>query len=78
MRPAAVSQADPLGPLADDPQLAGLKVNAATPGFVATDLNDHAGTRTVAEGARIVVELATLPPDGPTGGFFNDAGLVAW
>ncbi|MEW1639161.1 SDR family oxidoreductase [Streptomyces sp. NPDC093801] len=55
-----------------------LKVNSATPGYVATDLNRHQGTRTVEEGARIVVHLATLGEDGPTGGFFDDAGAVDW
>jgi NAD(P)-dependent dehydrogenase (short-subunit alcohol dehydrogenase family) len=55
-----------------------IKINVATPGYVATDLNGHKGTRTVEEGARIVVELATLPDDGPSGGFFNDDGAVPW
>ncbi|MGW6205662.1 SDR family oxidoreductase [Streptomyces sp. NPDC055089] len=55
-----------------------LKVNSATPGYVATDLNGHQGTRTVEEGARVVVDLATLDKDGPTGGFFDEDGPVAW
>jgi hypothetical protein len=50
----------------------------ATPGYVATDLNDHEGTRTAEEGAQIIVELATLPDEGPSGGFFNDDGTVPW
>jgi NAD(P)-dependent dehydrogenase (short-subunit alcohol dehydrogenase family) len=49
----------------------GIKVNAATPGLVPTDINKGApisrGTRTVADGADAPVHLATLPPDGPTG-----------
>jgi NAD(P)-dependent dehydrogenase (short-subunit alcohol dehydrogenase family) len=56
----------------------GIKVNAADPGYTATDLNEHRGTRSVAQGAAIAVLLATLPPDGPTGGFFNDSGPVPW
>lgn len=55
-----------------------IKINAATPGHIATDLNGHAGTRTVEQGARVVIELATLPDDGPSGGFFNDDGAVPW
>ncbi|MBW5250517.1 SDR family oxidoreductase [Streptomyces sp. P01-B04] len=55
-----------------------LKINSATPGYVATDLNGHQGTRTVEEGARVVVDLATLDKDGPTGGFFDEDGPVAW
>jgi NAD(P)-dependent dehydrogenase (short-subunit alcohol dehydrogenase family) len=50
----------------------GIKVNAADPGFTATDLNGHSGHRTVEEAAQIVVDLATLHPMGPTGGFFHD------
>lgn len=42
-------------------------VNAANPGYCATDLNRHSGFRTAEEGARISVHLATLPPDGPSG-----------
>lgn len=55
-----------------------IKVNSADPGYVATDLNNHRGTRTVEQGARIAVELATLPADGPTGGFFDEDGVVPW
>jgi NAD(P)-dependent dehydrogenase (short-subunit alcohol dehydrogenase family) len=56
----------------------GIKVNAADPGYVATDLNHHSGTATVEEGANIIVTLATLPADGPTG-TFQSAGLTqAW
>jgi NAD(P)-dependent dehydrogenase (short-subunit alcohol dehydrogenase family) len=44
-----------------------IKVNAANPGFTATDFNDHRGFRSAAEGAEPSVYLATLPDDGPTG-----------
>ena len=56
----------------------GIKVNAADPGYVATDMNRHQGTRTVAQGATAPVRLATLPPDGPTGGYFDENGPVPW
>lgn len=61
----------------------GIKVNAANPGYVATDLNDRQGYRTVEQGAAIAVHLATLGPMGPTAGFFNDGkepapGRHAW
>jgi NAD(P)-dependent dehydrogenase (short-subunit alcohol dehydrogenase family) len=55
----------------------GIKVNAANPGYVATDLNDNQGYRTVEQGAAIAVRLATLSPMGPTAGFFNDGAEVA-
>ena len=55
-----------------------IKVNAADPGYTATDLNQHSGPRTVAQGATIAVRLATLPEDGPTGGYFDENGPVPW
>ena len=55
-----------------------IKVNAADPGFTATDLNQHRGTQTVEQGAAAAVHLATLPADGPTGGYFDEAGVVPW
>ncbi len=55
-----------------------VKVNAADPGFTATDLNQHRGTRTVEQGATAAVRLATLPADGPTGGYFDEDGVVPW
>ena len=53
-------------------------INAACPGYVATDLNNFQGVRTPEQGAAIAIRLATLPDDGPTGGFFEDAGVVPW
>ncbi|MFC4950330.1 SDR family NAD(P)-dependent oxidoreductase [Pseudonocardia sp. GCM10023141] len=53
-------------------------INAACPGFTATDLNGFRGVRTPEQGAAIAIRLATLPADGSTGGFFDDAGIVAW
>jgi NAD(P)-dependent dehydrogenase (short-subunit alcohol dehydrogenase family) len=52
-------------------------VNAVCPGWVATDMGG-AGGRPVAEGAAGIVWAATLPDDGPTGGFFRDGRPVAW
>ncbi|WP_300401009.1 SDR family oxidoreductase [Nocardioides sp.] len=53
-------------------------INAACPGFVATDLNSFRGTRTPEQGAAIALHLATLPDDGPTGGYFDDDGVIPW
>jgi NAD(P)-dependent dehydrogenase (short-subunit alcohol dehydrogenase family) len=63
----------------------GILVNAADPGACATDFvrgvpsDRHPGvTRSGADGAAIVLRLATLPPDGPSGGLFADDGPVPW
>jgi NAD(P)-dependent dehydrogenase (short-subunit alcohol dehydrogenase family) len=55
-----------------------VKVNSACPGYVATDLNQHRGVRSVEQGAEVIVRLATLPDDGPTAAFFDEAGAVQW
>jgi NAD(P)-dependent dehydrogenase (short-subunit alcohol dehydrogenase family) len=44
-----------------------IKVNAANPGYCATDLNHHHGFRAPEQGAQVVAHLATLPADGPDG-----------
>ncbi|HEX3496006.1 MAG TPA: SDR family NAD(P)-dependent oxidoreductase, partial [Methylocella sp.] len=56
----------------------GVKVNAAAPGYTATDLNGHRGHRTVQQAAEIIVRLATLDSSGPTAGYFDDDGPVPW
>ncbi|NJP88985.1 SDR family oxidoreductase [Nonomuraea sp. FMUSA5-5] len=55
-----------------------IKVNAANPGYCATDLNQHQGFRTAEQGAAIAVRLATLDESGPSGAFLEDAGPVRW
>ncbi len=55
-----------------------IKVNSADPGYTATDMNNHQGPRSVEQGARVAVRLATLPEDGPTGGFFDENGALPW
>jgi NAD(P)-dependent dehydrogenase (short-subunit alcohol dehydrogenase family) len=55
-----------------------IKVNAACPGFTATDLNNFQGTRTVEEAAREPMRLALLGPDGPRGTFSNEDGPLPW
>ncbi|WP_141583896.1 SDR family oxidoreductase [Actinomadura sp. WMMA1423] len=56
----------------------GVLVNAVAPGFVDTDSNAHTGHLTPAQGAAVVVRLATLGPDGPTAGFFGEDGPLPW
>jgi NAD(P)-dependent dehydrogenase (short-subunit alcohol dehydrogenase family) len=55
-----------------------IKVNAANPGYCATDLNGNSGFRTAEQGAAIAVRLATLDEDGPTGAYLEDAGALGW
>lgn len=62
----------------DDPDLAHIKINAVTPGYVATDLNGFQGHRSTDEGARAPVYWATVGDDGETGGFFDENGRVPW
>jgi NAD(P)-dependent dehydrogenase (short-subunit alcohol dehydrogenase family) len=56
---------------------AGVLVNAICPGWVATDMGGPGG-RPVAQGAAGIVWAATLPDDGPTGGFFRDGQPLPW
>ncbi|MFE3456608.1 SDR family NAD(P)-dependent oxidoreductase [Nocardiopsis aegyptia] len=56
----------------------GVLVNAACPGLVATDFTGFQGPRTPEQGAATAIRLATLPDGGPTGGFFEDAGVIPW
>jgi NAD(P)-dependent dehydrogenase (short-subunit alcohol dehydrogenase family) len=55
-----------------------IKVNVVDPGYTATDLNGHRGTQTVEEGTEIIVRMATIGADGPTGGYFDVVGTVPW
>ena len=55
----------------------GILVNAICPGWVATDMGG-AGGRPVSEGAAGIVWAATLPADGPTGGYFRDGNRIPW
>jgi NAD(P)-dependent dehydrogenase (short-subunit alcohol dehydrogenase family) len=50
----------------------GVLVNAVDPGWVRTDMGGPAAPRSVEQGVDTTVWLATLPDDGPTGGFFHD------
>ena len=56
---------------------AGVLVNAICPGWVATDMGGPGGPP-VAQGAAGIVWAATLPDDGPTGGFFRDGKRLPW
>ena len=55
-----------------------IKVNTMSPGWVKTDMGGMDAPRTVAEGADTAVWLATLPDDGPSGGFFESRKAIPW
>lgn len=61
-----------------DLESAGIKVNAACPGFTKTNLNSYEGTGSVEDAAKEPVRLALLGPDGPTGTFSNSEGPIPW
>lgn len=63
---------------ARSPDYAKIRINAVTPGYVATDLTENVGPRTPDEGAKILVKYATLDSSGPSGLFLNDEGVVPW
>ncbi|MFB2770029.1 SDR family oxidoreductase [Pelatocladus sp. BLCC-F211] len=63
--------------LAEELKGTGILVNSVCPGWVATEMGG-AGGRPVEDGAAGVVWAATLPDDGPTGGFFRDGKPLAW
>jgi NAD(P)-dependent dehydrogenase (short-subunit alcohol dehydrogenase family) len=57
----------------------GIKVNAVSPGFTKTNLNNYEGTETVEEGAREAVRVALLGPDSPTGTFTRwENEIIPW
>jgi len=65
--------------LAEDCARAGdVKVNAVHPGWVRTKMGGKNATRSVEEGAREILRLATLPADGPSGGYFHDGKKYPW
>jgi NAD(P)-dependent dehydrogenase (short-subunit alcohol dehydrogenase family) len=55
-----------------------IKVNSAHPGWVKTELGGEGAMMEIVDGAKTSVRLATLPDDGPTGGYFHLNEALPW
>jgi NAD(P)-dependent dehydrogenase (short-subunit alcohol dehydrogenase family) len=55
-----------------------IKVNSAHPGWVKTDMGGEGAMLEIEDGVKTSVQLATLPADGPTGGFFHMGETLPW
>lgn len=64
--------------LADELKDKQVKVNSICPGWVKTDMGGANAERSVEQGAETIVWAATLPDDGPSGGFFRDKLAIPW
>jgi NAD(P)-dependent dehydrogenase (short-subunit alcohol dehydrogenase family) len=64
--------------LADTYRGSGVLANVVDPGWVRTDMGGPSAPRSPEQGADTIVWLATLPDDGPTGGFFHDRRAIEW
>ena len=63
---------------ADELKDSGIKINSVCPGWVHTDMGGEEAPLSIEEGARGIVWAATLPEDGPSGGFFRHGEPIAW
>lgn len=64
--------------LADELKDTNIKVNSAHPGWVKTDMGGAEAPMEVSEGGKTSVQLATLPANGPNGGFFHLGEALPW
>jgi NAD(P)-dependent dehydrogenase (short-subunit alcohol dehydrogenase family) len=64
--------------LAHELRATSIKVNSAHPGWVKTDMGGEGAQMEIVDGAKTSVQLATLPDDGPTGGYFHLGKELPW
>lgn len=64
--------------LSEETKGKGILVNSVCPGWVRTEMGGANATRSIPEGIAGIVWAATLPDDGPTGGFFRDGKRLSW
>jgi NAD(P)-dependent dehydrogenase (short-subunit alcohol dehydrogenase family) len=55
-----------------------MKVNAAHPGWVKTEMGGEGATMEISDGAKTSVALATIGADGPNGGFLHMGETLPW
>jgi NAD(P)-dependent dehydrogenase (short-subunit alcohol dehydrogenase family) len=55
-----------------------MRINAVDPGYTGTDFNANRGTKTVEEGAEVIVRAASFGADGPTGAYLDQDGTIPW
>ncbi|MFB8420444.1 SDR family oxidoreductase [Priestia megaterium] len=55
-----------------------IKINAVDPGWVSSDMGGPSAPRTPQQAARSILWLATIGPEGPSGGFFKDGKQIDW
>jgi NAD(P)-dependent dehydrogenase (short-subunit alcohol dehydrogenase family) len=55
-----------------------IKINAVDPGWVSSGMGGPSAPRTPEQAARSIIWLATIGPEGPSGGFFKDGKQIAW
>ena len=55
-----------------------MRINAVEPGFTRTDLNGNTGRQTVEQGAEIIVRMAQVGVNGPTGSYVDTVGAIPW
>jgi NAD(P)-dependent dehydrogenase (short-subunit alcohol dehydrogenase family) len=63
---------------ADELKESGIKINSVCPGWVRTEMGGEEAPLTIEQGAEGIVWAATLPADGPSGGFFRHGEPIAW
>jgi NAD(P)-dependent dehydrogenase (short-subunit alcohol dehydrogenase family) len=64
--------------LAHELQGTKIKVNSAHPGWVKTEMGGEGAMLEIEDGAKTSVALATLPDDGPTGGYIHLGETLPW